>query len=174
MKNKIDLKTERMSGLGPYIRENFQVNYLYGLNELCEEFIKEDFEILELGSNDGVSTSLFSYFASKVTAVDLKETEKMRKLLNESTNINFFNMSFENFLSVDGDYKYDLIYIDGNHGFDSVYNDIKHFKNKVKPYGYIAGHDYIKETSGVELAVKKHFPNHEIKLFSDSSWLIKI
>jgi predicted O-methyltransferase YrrM len=174
MNKKIDLNTERMYGLGPYLRESFQVNYLYGLNDLCEQFVKDNFEILELGSNDGVSTSLFSYFAKKVTCVDIKETEKMKILKESSENIFFHQMSFDEFLKQDGNKQYDLIYIDGNHGYEDVYSDIKNFKNKVKKGGFISGHDYIKETSGVERAVREHFSDKEIIIFSDSSWIINL
>lgn len=174
MNKKIDLSTERMFGLGPYLRESFQVNYLYGLNDLCEQYVKDNFEILELGSNDGVSSTLFSHFAKKVTCVDIKETEKMKILKTSSDKINFYQMSFDDFLVSDGNKQYDLIYIDGNHNYEDVYRDIKNFKNKVKKDGYISGHDYIKETYGVEQSVKEHFPDKEIIIFSDSSWLVKI
>lgn len=174
MKNKIPLNTERMKGQGPYIRENFQINYLFGLNDLCEKYIKNDFVILELGSNDGVSTTLFSFFAKKVVCVDLHKTESLSKTILENKNISFNHTSFDNFFNMDGDFKYDLIYIDGNHDFNSVYKDIDMFKQKVKEGGYISGHDYNSETQGVEMAVKKHFPDKSVEVFSDSSWIIKL
>jgi hypothetical protein len=78
-----------MNGFGPFIMENYEVNYLFGLNDLCEKYVKDNFTILELGSNDGVSTSLFSYFANKVISVDLKKTESMESVLLENNNIIF-------------------------------------------------------------------------------------
>jgi hypothetical protein len=174
MKNKIDLNTERMVGFGPYVIDEYQVNYLFGLNDMCEKYINKDFEILELGSNDGVSTSLFSFFAKTVVAVDIKKTSSINKVIEENNNIKFYNTSFKDFFDSDGDNKYDLIYIDGNHDFDSVFLDISFFKNKIKSGGYLSGHDYNVSTPGVELAVRKHFPNNEIFVFSDSSWIIKI
>ena len=174
MKNKIPLNTERMTGLGSYTVDNTDVNYLYGLNDLCEKYINEDFTILELGCNEGVSTSLFSYFAKTVISVDLNKTNSMDTLVSENDNIIFHNTSFEEFLKTDNDNKYDLIYIDGNHSFEDVNKDIELFKNKVKKGGYLSGHDYNSETVGVRLAIENHFPNEEVILFSDSSWLIKI
>lgn len=174
MKNKIPLNTERMKGFGPYVVDSFEVNYLYGLNELCEKYVKKDFTILELGSNDGVSASLFSYFADRVICVDLKKTKDMDIVISENKNIVFHKTSFENFLSNDYDNKYDLIYIDGGHDFKNINKDIELFKNKVKKGGYISGHDFNSETNDVGLAVKNHFPNEEIMIFSDSSWLVKI
>jgi hypothetical protein len=45
----IELNTERMYGMGPCNVDDFQINYLYGLNDLCEKFLQKDFRILELG-----------------------------------------------------------------------------------------------------------------------------
>jgi len=170
----IELNTERMYGLGPYELDNFQVNYLYGLNDLCVKYVEKDFRILELGSNDGVSTSLFSTFAKEVVSVDMNISERMKNILEKYKNIVFHKMSFDDFISIDSDNLYDLIYIDGNHDYDSINRDINNFKYKVKTGGYIAGHDYNSDTKGVEMAVYNHFPNKEVCIFSDSSWLIKI
>lgn len=174
MKTKIELNTERMEGFGPYIVDNFEVNYLFGLNELCEKYVKEDFTILELGSHNGISSRLFSYFANKVICVDLNKTRQMDETISSHQNIVFHNMSFKDFFDSNIDDKYDLIYIDGGHSFEDVNRDIELFKPKVKQGGYISGHDCNSSTPGVSLALKKQFPNEEILLFSDSSWLVKI
>ena len=171
---KIQLNTERMQGQGPYFVGDFQVNYLYGLNDLCEKYLKKDFTLLELGSNDGISTRLFSYFVEKVVCVDNNKTASMIDACSKYNNINFHHKSFIDFLAFDKDNTYDIIYIDGNHDFESIDNDIEQFKHKVKKGGYISGHDYNTETPGVKLAIEKHFPNEEVIIFSDSSWLIKI
>lgn len=174
MKNKIPLDTERMKGYGSYIVENFNVNYLYGLNDLCEKYIKKNFTILELGSNEGVSSRLFSYFAEKVVCVDFIRTESMDDTVSKHSNIIFHETSFKDFLKYDKNNEYDLIYIDGGHTFENVYEDIKLFKSKVRKGGYLSGHDCNPSTPGVRVAIESHFPNEEIILFSDSSWLIKI
>jgi hypothetical protein len=175
MKNKIDLKTERMSGYGSFLVDGYEVNYLFGLNDLCEKYVKDDFLVLELGSNDGRSTSLFSFFAKKVISVDMNKTESMKELLKENDKINFNHMTFSDFLKKDGDTQYDLVYIDGGHDFNSVDIDIELFKGKVKKNGYIGGHDYYNYNGyGVIEAVNKHFSDKEILVFSDSSWLVKL
>jgi hypothetical protein len=174
MENKISLDTERMKGFGNYIVDNFEVNYLFGLNDLCEKYVKKNFKILELGSNEGVSARLFSYFAEKVVCVDLNKTKSMDEAVSKHNNIIFYHTSFKNFLENDKNNEYDLIYIDGDHDFKNVNEDIEFFKSKVKKGGYISGHDCNSETPGVRLAIETHFPNEEIILFSDSSWLIKI
>lgn len=174
MKNKIPLDTERMKGFGSYNIDGFEVNYLYGLNDLCEKYIKNNFTILELGSNEGVSTSLFSFFAEKVVCVDINKNPSITEVISKYDNIIFHNTSFETFLENDNNNQYDLIYIDGGHSFEDVNKDIELFKGRVKFGGYISGHDCNSDTPGVRLAIEKHFPNKEIILFSDSSWLIKI
>lgn len=125
MKQKIKLDTERMNGLGTH-----PFNLLYGLNDLCEKYIKEHHIILELGSNDGVSTELFSFFCHKIVSVDAVQTPNMKKLIMNLDNIDFYNMTFDEFYMHDKNNIYDLIYIDGFHDYNSVYNDIQKLKIK--------------------------------------------
>lgn len=173
-KKKIELKTERMLGFGPYLVDGFEVNYLYGLNDLCEKYIKDSHDVLELGSNRGISTSLFTHFAKNVTAVDLNLTEEMTHLLSQTPNLKFHHMPFSNFLELDKDNQYDLIYIDGAHDYNNVKNDIINFLPKVKKGGYLSGHDYNSADYGVIQAVNEFFPQNKVEIFSDSSWIIKI
>lgn len=167
---KIDLNTERMPGRGACQVGSFQINFLYGLNDLCEKYVKNDFTVLELGSFDGVSTRLFSYFAEKVISVDRAKRNDMLDVIKTHKNIRFYNMSFIDFLKQNTD-KYDLIYIDGCHDYVSVKNDIQNFLPLVKKGGFISGHDYKEE---VEIAVKESFKPEKIEVFSDSSWLVKL
>lgn len=167
---KIELNTERMPGRGACQDGVFQVNYLHGLNDLCEKYIKSDFTVLELGSFDGVSTRLFSFFAKKVVAVDRARRKDMLNAIDTNKNICFYNTSFIDFLKQNTD-KYDLIYIDGCHDYDSVKNDIQNFLPLVKEGGFISGHDY---KNDVEKVVKEFFKEEKIELFSDSSWLVKL
>lgn len=170
----IALNTERMEGLGPCELGSFQVNYLYGLSDLCQRFVKKSFRVLELGTNDGISASLFSAFAKEVVCVDFRSSARLNEILREHKNITFHNTSFENFLANDSGNFYDLIYIDGCHDFDSVNRDIENFKTKVKKNRFISGHDFNSSTQGVEGAVRRHFPDREVVVFSDSSWLVKV
>jgi hypothetical protein len=39
---------------------------------------------------------------------------------------------------------FDYVYIDASHDFESVYNDLNNVKSKIKPGGFICGHDYNK------------------------------
>ncbi len=51
----------------------------------------------------------------------------------------------------------DFVYIDANHSFKFVNEDIKAWWPKVKPTGYLAGHDMIGRWHGVAKAVEVNF-----------------
>jgi|GEM_PF-6832147 len=38
---------------------------------------------------------------------------------------------------------FDMVFIDGDHGYDMVMSDIRQWRNKVRPGGYLCGHDVI-------------------------------
>lgn len=167
--NKIELKTERMLGFGSY--QN--ANYLYGLDDLCKKYIKKTDTILELGTNDGISSALFSFYSKKVYTVDLKSpSNRLKNILNEYKNITFLNGSFyEEVKKLNMNFEF--IYIDGNHDYESVVADIKFsmqfLKNKI-----IGGHDFYNENCDVGKAVSHCFPGKEIFRFDDSSWVVEV
>lgn len=69
----------------------------------------------------------------------------------------------------------DFIYIDGNHEYEYVCKDIILAINKIKTGGIIAGHDYQETYPGVIQAVKSYFQIvGKIKIYKDTSWLIKM
>ena len=170
---KMRLDIERMSGYGNYLIDGYQVNYLFGLNDICESFINFDCLVLELGSNDGVSTSLFSKYAKKVIAVDMVMTDKLCLLLKDTNNIDFYNMSFMEFYEKYNNERYDLIYIDGSHEYIDIKEDIINFKKLIKENGIICGHDYNSSCPGVIKAVNEIFGKENIKIYSDSSWVVQ-
>lgn len=70
------------------------------------------------------------------------------------------------------DNQYDFVYIDGDHSGENVARDIKHYFPKVKPGGYIGGHDYNHgHWPEVCDAVDSVFP--KVEQFYDTSWLYK-
>jgi SAM-dependent methyltransferase len=168
MKNILNI--ERMPGYGEYLIDGYQVNYLYGLNDLCKDFLSENHIVLELGSNDGISTELFSKFVKKVVAVDIKITEKFKSLLKDNKNIEFHNLDFDSFYKTNK-LKYDLIYIDGSHEYQHVKEDINNSKKILTENGVICGHDYNSTCPGVIKAVNEIFGQNNIKVYSDSSWV---
>lgn len=168
------LDEERMFGYGPYKVDEFQVNFLYGLNDLCKKYVTDRrMKILELGGNDGVSTNLFSQYSDYVTCVDIIQTVKMRSLLNSNNKIKFYNMRFQDFFQ-NLNQKFDLIYIDGDHSYESAFRDINQSLPYIVDGGFISGHDYNSMTPGVIEAVNKIFKSNDVEVYSDSSWIIKI
>ena len=67
----------------------------------------------------------------------------------------------------------DFVYIDGAHDLDSVRADILAWRPKVKPGGYLCGHDYFWRFPGVLQAVYEELgkPRH---VYRDSSWLVRL
>ena len=57
----------------------------------------------------------------------------------------------------------DFIYIDGNHNGDNPKNDISAWYKKMKPGGFMCGHDY-KGYDSVRKAVDEFCNSHEFKL----------
>ena len=67
----------------------------------------------------------------------------------------------------------DFIYIDADHTHESVNRDLKLYLPKLKPNGWIGGHDYNKKQwPGVVKAINENIgkPQH---IFKDTSWLSK-
>lgn len=171
----IDLGTERMEGQGAWFESGeMQVNYLYGLDDLCKQFLNNTMTVLELGTNDGISACLFSFYVSKVVTIDKQGlTDRLKKVLIKRPNIAFKMISFDDFFAMN-DMKFDFVYIDGCHDFDSVMTDIENALTVLKPGGLIGGHDFNETTPDVIGAVTVKFKEREIHLFKDSSWLVQL
>jgi predicted O-methyltransferase YrrM len=166
------LNTERMTGCGEYLVDGYQVNFLYGLNDICKKFLNKDKILLELGSNNGVSTQLFSEYVNTVVSVDLVLTDNMKNVLEHNKNIMFYNMYFLDFFKQNKE-TFDFIYIDGSHCYEDVKTDIKNCQKILKTDGIISGHDYNSKTIGVIEATNEIFGKNNIEIFSDSSWVYK-
>lgn len=65
----------------------------------------------------------------------------------------------------------DFVFLDAAHDYDSVKADIKAWRPKIKPGGYIGGHDYQTLFMGVVEAVNEEFSVFETHY---CSWLAKI
>jgi hypothetical protein len=71
------------------------------------------------------------------------------------------------------DQSVDLVYIDASHGYRAVKQDIKEWLPKVRPGGYITGHDYSRFWPTVVRAVDESMGKPQ-QIFDDSSWLFKV
>ena len=74
---------------------------------------------------------------------------------------------------------FDMVFIDGDHSYEGCKQDIQHWYSKVKPGGWLCGHDY-KHPSynfGVHLAVDEFLTQHpelSLELDEDYTWFIRI
>jgi predicted O-methyltransferase YrrM len=159
-----------------------------GLIDLIEEF-PNNTVMAEIGCFAGESTLIF-YQSGKieklyaidpwennwrdtpdVSKCDMKLVEKLFDERINNTDIVKLKMTMDEAVQLLPEL--DVIYIDGNHDYDYVLNDIELSLTKIKNGGIICGHDYHKNEIGVLNAVNKMFGNPE-KIFSDSSWMVRI
>lgn len=160
------------------------LNQTHGLFMLCEDVIKTDFIIAEIGSYGGVSSEVFALYCSKLFCVDSWEDwnndgqiflimDKFDKMISNYNHITKLHMFSHEAVNEFPDEYFDLVYIDANHNYDFVYNDINMWLPKVKKNGYISGHDY-KEDNDTYYAVNDIFrKTHSITTYPDYSWLVK-
>lgn len=185
MKNDKKQKQEKLNALRlmprvymlplDYVSGNNCVN---GLIDLCETYIKPKDEVVEVGSFSGVSSRVLSMHCKTLYCVDpyswkeTKEAEQMfDAMLPEYPNIKKIQMFGSEATFFFGDHSLDLVYIDADHTYEAVVAYINDWKAKIKPGGYIAGHDFYMDE--VARAVRDCL-GEPLELFSDSSWIIKL
>jgi hypothetical protein len=76
----------------------------------------------------------------------------------------------------------DFVFIDADHSYEGVKADILLWWPKVRPGGYLCGHDWqhpeghidgeVKKW-GVEKAVREFFDNHRVEAGSNHTWFVK-
>jgi SAM-dependent methyltransferase len=72
------------------------------------------------------------------------------------------------------DRRLDVVYIDALHAYLPCAQDIAAWRGKVRPGGFICGHDYSqKKFPGVYRAVNEAFKG-QVKTFSDTSWAVRV
>ncbi|CAK9026267.1 unnamed protein product [Durusdinium trenchii] len=69
----------------------------------------------------------------------------------------------------------DVVFIDGDHSYEAVREDIAHWSGKVRPGGYLSGHDFTPSCAGVVQAVNDFALQHNatINLQIDCWWFRK-
>jgi predicted O-methyltransferase YrrM len=169
---------------------NKRYNQLKGLKMLIDEYITENFVMVEIGSFAGISSELFALHCKELYCVDLWDpyweiTDKQRiefaefsfdKMIKNYENVYKVKKSSVEASKNFEDGSLDLVYIDAAHDYDSVRQDILTWLPKIKKGGFIAGHDYRYDSNiGVYEAVNDIFVNdYKINSFPDSSFIIKI
>jgi hypothetical protein len=66
----------------------------------------------------------------------------------------------------------DFVFIDADHSYDAVYQDIYSWLWKIKPGGWMCGHDFHRET--VYRAVYEWFPSINVEEDEDNTWFVRI
>jgi hypothetical protein len=172
-----------------------------GLVDLCDflllafsktEAVIYDRIMYELGSFAGESAEIFANYFQAVHCVDpwidpcgAPSIELVEQSFNERATI-AGNMIKHKMGSVEAaagvpDVSLDFVYIDaGTHSYAECKRDIEAWYAKVKPGGFIGGHDFeIPELHahdtfpGVQRAVKEFFGDLEARTFPDTSWLVR-
>tara|TARA_Y100000385_G_C12787997_1_gene506407 strand:- start:6 stop:569 length:564 start_codon:yes stop_codon:yes gene_type:complete len=155
-----------------------------GLIELMNDIAhmkKVDFlRCVEIGSHQGESALIISSFPfiNSLTCVEHLEIKGIKKRLAHKVKTNrvqlIFNKS-EQYIKEVEDNSLDMVYIDAEHDYQTVERDLKSWDKKVKPGGFICGHDYNPEWPGVVRAVDEFSFAHQImpKKYIDSSFLMQ-
>lgn len=99
-------------------------------------------------------------------AVDLLSEFGDRSIINVGTTWDIIN-GFE-------DEYFDFIYIDASHDYESVRRDILSSIPKIKPDGWLCGHDYHPNQPGVVKAVDSVVNNKLINLYTHTAWSCSI
>ena len=158
------------------------VNRLFGLKDLIEENVNKNDVICEIGCFEGVSSELFSMYCKELYCVDywdIKEDvnipiaeERFDKMIQKHKNIKKIKKLSEVAVNDFQDEYFDLVYIDACHEYEEVKKDILNWTPKIKKGGILSGHDY--NIDFVKKAVDEFFTESSIKIYSDSSWCVKI
>lgn len=67
---------------------------------------------------------------------------------------------------------FDFVFLDADHSYSAVKKDIKSWCPKIKPGGYICGHDY--HRAGVFNAVNRMFSSMDIEIDQDTTWFVRL
>lgn len=170
------------------------LNAKKGLLDLCEYIGMENMDLgVEIGSFSGVSAFVFSHYIKKLFCVDpwksnydsaddasdpskfnMEEVEnQFNEIMHIRQNIHKLKMPSLDAVSKFENHSLDFVYIDGEHTEKAEINDINAWLRKVKPGGWLCGHDYQPRFQGVIDAVNKLIGVPK-KIFRDTSWCVQM
>lgn len=151
------------------------IEMMCDINELREgRFL----ECVEVGSHKGESGLLISSFPfiKYMHCIDIHPYEEIKtRLRHKKDKVKIVVDDHYNYAKQIPDRSIDMAYIDATHTFEAVTNDLDVWSKKVKPEGFICGHDYaIKRWEGVVKAVDNFVEknNLSLQIYRDSSYLI--
>lgn len=166
-------------------------NSVRGLYELIRLHVKPEFEMVEVGSFQGVSTMLFSLFVKKIYSIDsydyvvpptgripshdqlFVDAEKtfIERTKDISNIIKIRKPSLEAAKDFE-DRSLDLVYIDAEHDYNSIKSDVRAWRSKLKSRGILAGHDWY--LPHVQTILMEEGLLNVLTLYPDSSWSVII
>lgn len=148
-----------------------------GLKEMIEMIAKgeKNLEGVEIGTYIGESTVILAKHCKHITTVDpwlgMPHVEReARRRLQRYANIEIKKTTSRAYAQEVPNASLDFVYIDGLHTYDAVREDIALWTPKVKPGGFICGHDYDEVHSEVMQAVNEAFSKPD-STFIDASWI---
>jgi hypothetical protein len=152
------------------------IEMMYDINELRDgRFL----ECVEVGSHKGESGLLMSSFPfiKFIHCVDIHPYEEIHQRLSHKTKNNKVKIVTDdsnNYAKQIPDKSIDMVYIDSAHDFDHVTNDLDTWSKKLKPEGFLCGHDFRPCWQGVVKAVENFLEKHNMSLqiYRDGSYMI--
>jgi predicted O-methyltransferase YrrM len=168
-------------------------NYTNGLLELINHINHfrptSEMNMIEIGSYSGESTEIFAQRFKSVVAIDpflndydandmtcqYMDLNRVHEIFLQRIS-KYGNVNHIRKISDDAhiellDNSFDFVYIDGLHTYEQVKSDIKNYSPKIIVGGFIGGHDYHPNWSGVMKAIDESLKID--RTFSDTSWITK-
>lgn len=128
-------------------------------------------DVTQMVASDG--TDPVSREAARFNGRDLRDVlaEQLAPSLDAGLVWTHFQMTSEEAAEVVTDASFDFVFIDANHTYEAVAKDLWKWWPKVKPGGWMAGHDFTPAFPGVVRAVCEAFP--EVWAQQGSSWYVR-
>lgn len=98
--------------------------------------------------------------------------QNVKRLFQDNPQVSIFPKSSQEALSLVPN-NLDLVFIDGDHSYEAVKHDILSWKQKVRPGGILAGHDYHPNFPGVVEAVDECLKN-QLQVGDATVWFTQI
>jgi hypothetical protein len=169
--------------------------YTEGLLELIYYIQKhidtKNLSMIEIGSYAGESTELFAKNFKEVISIDpfindydptdltcsfmkLEDVyHRFSDRISKYDNIKHIRKTSDAAINDLDKYTCHFVYIDGLHTYEQLKKDINNYKKLIEPSGFIGGHDYHPNWSGIITGVNEIFGQPDLT-FVDTSWIKKI
>jgi len=189
-----------------FMRYEEEPSIVKGLRWLCEYLLAQKLRrplvMYEVGTCAGEAAEVFARYFDEVHCIDVFDSSCGGNLspytwaeIEESFdqrawiagNIHKHKGLSEHLATDVEDQSLYFVYIDAGHSYAEVTKDLQAWIPKVKPGGWIGGHDFNYSQPGVTRAVMEAFPGSDIqgnnvfhfqdgnpiRIFPDSSWLVR-